>query len=186
MESQLAKMLAGELYYANDLTLVEMRNKARVLFTQYNGTLNEHTAERRAILEVLFGALGPTVDIQPPFFCDYGTHIQLGDNVFMNYNCTILDCALVKIGNNVFFGPSVSLYTAFHPLVASVRNTGSELAAPITIHDNVWLGGNVIVCQGVTIGANTTIGAGSIVTRNIPANVFAAGNPCRVIKELES
>lgn len=177
-------MLAGELYVAGDPVLVNMRNRARALFHAYNATLNEDAPERRKILEELLGSIGNQLDIQPPFFCDYGRHIHLGENVFINYNCTILDCARVTVGKNVFMGPNVSLYTAFHPIVALERIKGPELAAPITIEDNVWIGGNVVVCQGVTIGENSTIGAGSVVTRSIPANVFAAGNPCRVIRNI--
>lgn len=184
MKTELKKMLDGELYMANDLVLLDMRNKARALFMEYNQTLNEQALERGLILKTLLGALGENIDIQPPFFCDYGKHITLGNNVFINYNCTILDCAEIKLGNNVFIGPNVSLYAAYHPIIASERIKGPELASPITIKDNVWLAGNVIVCQGVTIGENTTIGAGSVVTKDIPANVFAAGNPCRVIREL--
>ncbi len=184
--TELEKMLAGQLYLANDHQLVAMRARARALFTDYNQTQNSESQRRNDLLRALLGSSGKTVDIQPPFFCDYGTHIQLGDNVFINYNCTILDCGLVQIGNNVFMGPNVSLYAAYHPIVASERITGLELASPITIGENVWLGGNVVVCQGVTIGENTTIGAGSVVTRSIPANVLAAGNPCRVIREIGS
>ncbi|MGN6647778.1 MAG: sugar O-acetyltransferase [Cytophaga sp.] len=186
MKTELEKMLSGELYLATDPVLLEMRNRARALFMEYNTTLNEQVQERKAILESLLGGLGDNIDIQPPFFCDYGIHIRLGSNVFINYNCTILDCAKVTLGNNVFVGPNVSLYAAYHPVVASERIKGPELASPITIKDNVWLAGNVVVCQGVTIGENTTIGAGSVVTRDIPANVFAAGNPCKVIRHLES
>ncbi len=186
MKTELEKMLAGELYLANDSVLLEMRNRARALFMEYNTTLNEQIQERKAILKSLLSAMGENIDIQPPFFCDYGAHIRLGSNVFINYNCTILDCALVTLGNNVFIGPNVSLYAAYHPVIASERIKGPELAGPITINDNVWLAGNVVICQGVTIGENTTIGAGSVVTRDIPANVFAAGNPCKVIRQLES
>lgn len=186
MKTELEKMLAGELYQAGDPILLNMRNRARALFMEYNTTLNEQQRERSAILKTLIGTMGETIDIQPPFFCDYGKHIHMGTNVFINYNCTMLDCAAITLGNNVFIGPNVSLYTAYHPIIASERIKGPELASPITIKDNVWLGGNVVICQGITIGENTTIGAGSVVTKDIPANVFAAGNPCRVIKHLES
>ena len=182
--NELEKMLAGQLYLASDDLLVAMRNRARTLFMQYNQTLNTDQVTRTKILTTLLGKSGQLIDIQPPFYCDYGTHIHLGENVFINYNCTILDCALVTIGNNVFMGPNVSLYAATHPVIASERIKGPELAQPITIGDNVWLAGNVTICAGVTIGANTTIGAGSVVTRDIPANVLAVGNPCRVIRSL--
>lgn len=174
MKTELEKMLSGELYLANDSVLLAMRNSTRALFMEYNTTLNEQVQERKAILETLLGAIGENIDVQPPFFCDYGAHIRLGSNVFINYNCTILDCALVTLGNNVFIGPNVSLYAAYHPVVASERIKGPELASPITIKDNVWLAGNVVVCQGVTIGENTTIGAGSVVTRDIPGQCFCS------------
>lgn len=184
MRSELEKMLAGELYIANDPELIAMRFKARSLFTKYNQTQAESTIERIEILKDLFGKIGKGIDIQPPFYCDYGSNIYAGDNLFINFNCIILDCAKVTFGNNVFLAPNVQLYAAHHPVIASERIKGPELASPITIGDNVWLGGGVIVCPGVTIGDNTTIGAGSVVTKNIPANVVAAGNPCRIIKTL--
>lgn len=177
-------MLADELYIASDPELVAMRNNARMLFSKYNQTSYEHHEERNNLMAALLGKAGANLDIQAPFFCDYGSHIYTGENVFMNFNCIILDCAEVFLGNNVFFGPNVQVYTAYHPLDASERIKGPELAAPITIKDNVWVGGGAIICKGIVIGENTTIGAGSVVTRDIPANVFAAGNPCRVIREL--
>ncbi|HEY1055070.1 MAG TPA: sugar O-acetyltransferase [Emticicia sp.] len=128
--------------------------------------------------------MGEAIDIQTPFYCDYGSNIFAGENLFINFNCTILDCARVIFGTNVFLAPNVQIYTAYHPIIASERIKGPELASPVTIGDNVWLGGGVIICPGVNIGSNTTIGAGSVVTKNIPANVVAAGNPCRVIREL--
>ncbi|MBF9254640.1 sugar O-acetyltransferase [Pontibacter sp. 172403-2] len=184
MKSELQKMLDGELYDASDVQLVEMRVKARTLATQYNAIPVEHAAARKALLQQLLGKTGTNIDIQTPFYCDYGAHIYAGENLFMNFNCIILDCAEVRIGDNVMMGPNVQLYTATHPLQASERIKGPELAYPITIGNNVWLGGGVIVCPGVTIGNNTTIGSGSVVTKDIPANVFAAGNPCKVIKDL--
>jgi maltose O-acetyltransferase len=185
MKSELEKMLAGEMYMASDIQLTTMRNKARQLFTKYNQTLNENVHERILILDKLIANKGTNIDIQPPFFCDYGSHIKLGSNVFINYNCTILDCAEVVIGNHVFIAPSVHIYTAYHPLRASERNIGLEAALPICIEDNVWIGGNVTICAGVTIGKNSTIGAGSVVTKNIPSNSLAVGNPCKVIRNLQ-
>ena len=184
MKSELQKMLAGELYNASDAQLVEMRVKARTLATQHNAIPVENAGARKALLQQLLGKTGQNIDIQTPYYCDYGAHIYAGENLFMNFNCIILDCAEVRIGDNVMMGPNVQLYTATHPLQASERIKGPELAYPITIGNNVWLGGGVIVCPGVTIGDNTTIGSGSVVTKDIPANVFAAGNPCKVIKEL--
>ena len=184
MKTELEKMLGDELYIATDPQLVAMRDSARRLFSKYNQTSYENLEERRKIMTDLLGKAGTNLDIQAPFFCDYGSHIYTGDNVFMNFNCIILDCAEVHIGNSVMFGPNVQVYTAYHPLLASERIKGPELAAPIHIKDNVWVGGSAIICKGVTIGENTTIGAGSVVTKDIPANVFAAGNPCRVIRNL--
>lgn len=184
MKTELQKMLSGELYNASDAQLVEMRIKARTLTTQYNAIPVENADERKALLQQLLGKIGENIDIQTPFYCDYGCHIYAGENLFMNFNCIILDCAEVRIGDNVMMGPNVQLYTATHPLQATERIKGPELAFPITIGNNVWLGGGAIVCPGVTIGDNTTIGSGSVVTKDIPANVFAAGNPCKVIKEL--
>ena len=184
MKTEKQKMLDGELYMATDPELVQIRSKARQLFTKYNQTSMEQAAERYEILQQLFGATPALIDIQPPFFCDYGENIHIGNNCFINFNCTILDCARVTIGENVMFAPNVQLYAAYHPVIASERIKGPELAAPINIGNNVWLGGGVIVCPGVTIGDNTTIGAGSVVTKDIPANVVAAGNPCRVIREI--
>ena len=184
MATELQKMLDGELYVAADPQLVEMRVKARTLLTEYNTIPFEKTEERQEMIGRMFGKVGRNPDIQAPFYCDYGSHIYAGENLFMNFNCVVLDCAEVRLGNNVQFGPNVQIYTATHPLIAAERIKGPELAYPITIGNNVWLGGGVIVCPGVTIGDNTTIGSGSVVTKDIPANVFAAGNPCRVIKEL--
>lgn len=183
-ESELEKMLTGKLYDASDEVLIKMRGNARRIFTKYNLVPFENGEERREILKELLGGFTGGIDIQTPFYCDYGNNILAGDNLFINFNCIILDCAKVTLGNNVFFAPNVQIYTAYHPVLASERIKGPELAAPITIGNNVWLGGGVIVCPGVTIGDNTTIGAGSVVTKDIPANVVAVGNPCRVIREL--
>lgn len=184
-KTELEKMLAGELYDGGDPLLVSMRLKARKLFTRYNQTDYADVQQRYEILQQLLGNLGTSIDIQAPFYCDYGCYIHAGENVFMNFNCIILDCNHVYLGDNVFFGPNVQVYTAYHPLNAQERVRGPEYAAPISIGNNVWVGGSAIICQGVTIGDNTTIGAGSVVVRDIPANVFAAGNPCRVIRALK-
>lgn len=178
------KMLAGELYLASDPELTQGRQRARRLTRLYNATTEEEEAARLQLLEELFGSVGKGAFIEPPFRCDYGDNIQAGERFYVNFGCVILDCAPVRIGDDVKFGPSVQLYAAYHPIDALTRIAGPELAAPITIGARVWLGGGVIVCPGVTIGANTTIGAGSVVTKDIPANVIAVGNPCRVIREL--
>ena len=183
MKTELQKMLDGELYDASDAQLTAMRARARQLLFQYNQLTAASRESKMAILQQLLGR-SLNANIEPPFYCDYGRHILAGENFYMNFNCVILDCARVTIGNNVQFGPSVQVYTAYHPLKASERIKGPELAAPIVIGDNVWIGGGAIICPNVTIGQNTTIGAGSVVTRSIPEGVFAAGNPCRVIKTI--
>jgi maltose O-acetyltransferase len=183
MRTELQKMLAGELYDASDTVLVEMRVEARVLLARFNGLMAGAVGERKLVLEQLLGRCS-SIDIQPPFYCDYGRHLLTGANCFMNFNCVILDCSWVRIGDNVQLGPAVQVYTAYHPLVAAERIKGPELASPVGIGDNVWIGGGAIICPGVTIGNDTTIGAGSVVTRSIPDGVFAAGNPCRVIRKI--
>ena len=177
------KMLSNELYLATDEELVAMQLEAERLMQRLNlDRLSE--VERQSVISNLFGSIGINCSLRPPFYCDYGCHIFAGDNLIVNFDCTILDCNEVHIGNNVLFAPKVQIYTAYHPIDPKVRLTGRELAASVKIGDNVWLGGGVIVCPGVTIGSNTTIGAGSVVTKNIPDNVVAVGNPCRVIKSV--
>jgi len=183
MQTERDKMLAGELYDPLDAELVVARNRARDLCQELNATREEQQAERRRILAELFGAAGDSVWMQPPFFCDYGTNIRLGERVFFNFNCVVLDVCAVAIGDYTLFGPAVQIYTAMHPLNAELRRK-QEFAKPITIGSDVWVGGGAIICPGVTIGSKTVIGAGSVVTRSIPEGVFAAGNPCRVIREI--
>lgn len=178
------KMLAGELYLASNEELLAQRLKARRLARLYNATIETEDAQRREILSQLFGVIGDSISIEPPFQCDYGSNIFVGNNFYANFGCILLDCARIEIGDNVLLAPNVQLYTAHHPTDPKLRLTGKELASPITIGHNVWLGGGVIVCPNVRIGDNTTIGAGSVVTKDIPANVIAVGNPCRVIRHL--
>ncbi|MDO8682266.1 MAG: sugar O-acetyltransferase [Armatimonadota bacterium] len=178
-------MFAGELYLASDPELVIERKNARRLTRLFNQTTEEEEDKRKEILHELFGKLGPNVEIEPPFYCDYGKYTFAGDHLYMNFGCVILDCNEVHIGDHVMFAPYVQICAAYHPTDAKIRTSGPELAAPIHIGNNVWLGAGVIVCPGVTIGDNTTIGAGSVVVKDIPANVVAAGNPCRVIKSLK-
>lgn len=175
------KMLTGELYDAMDTELVADRQRTRALLKQLNATLDVDGPDRAALLKALFGA-DTDVAIQPPFYCDYGDNIKLGRGVFVNFNCVILDVARVTIGDRVLMGPNVQIYAATHPLQASVRRQGLEAGKPVNIGDDVWIGGGAIICPGVTIGARSVIGAGSVVTRDIPADVFAAGNPSRVIR----
>lgn len=180
------KMLANEPYIAIDPELESMSQKAQNLLHTFNLLRPDESDKRRAIIQALFGAVGQVFEVKPPFRCDYGCHIYAKENLYINYDCIILDCNQVFIGNNVLLAPKVQIYTAYHPLDAETRRSGWEMAAPITIGDDVWVGGGTIICPGVTIGNNTTIGAGSVVTKDIPANVVAAGNPCRVIRNLKS
>jgi maltose O-acetyltransferase len=179
------KMLNNELYLATDRELVAMSLKASQILYAFNFSQPHEIDKRKALILSLFGQIGTNFAIKPPFYCDYGCHIFAGDNLFINYDCTILDCNTVHLGNNVLIAPKVQIYTAYHPLEPKVRLSGKELAAPIKIGDNVWIGGGVIICPGVSIGSNVTIGAGSIVTKDIPNNIVAAGNPCRVIRQIE-
>ena len=178
-------MLAGELYLVADPVLVAERHRARRLTRQYNSTTEEETETRSQILLELFGAAGPTIEIEPPFYCDYGSNIYAGDGFYMNFGGVILDCNPVHIGEKVLCGPSVHIYTATHPTDPETRLSGLELAVPVRIGNNVWIGGGAIICPGVTIGEHTTIAAGSVVVKDIPARVVAGGNPCRVIRQLE-
>ncbi|MBD2299475.1 sugar O-acetyltransferase [Nostoc sp. FACHB-87] len=178
------KMLAGELYIAEDPELVAENRRASQLLQRYNSSIPEQQEQRQQILQELFAKVGEKTTIVPPFHCDYGSNIYAGDKLYMNYGCVILDCNIVEIGNNVLCAPYVQIYTAYHPVEPEIRLTGQELAAPVKIGNNVWIGGNAIICPGVTIGDNTTIGAGSVVVKDIPANVVAAGNPCRIIRYL--
>lgn len=177
------RMLSGKLYIATDEELVAARSAARRLTSRYNAT-DEDWAERRAILQELLGGMGEDVYIEPTFRCDYGSNIHLGDRVFANFDCVILDVAEVRIGNDVLLGPRVCIYAAGHPTDAGVRAAGLEFGRPVTIADKVWVGGNCILSPGVSVGEGSIIGAGSVVTRDIPAGVLAAGAPCRVIREL--
>ena len=182
-ETEYQKMLAGQLYNAGDEELMQMRVKARALTELYNQT-DYNLTIRTPMLQKMLAKTGANIDIQTPFYCDYGCHISVGNNFFANFNCVFLDCNYINIGDNVFLGPNVQIYAASHPLQAAERIKGPELALPVNIGNNVWIGGGSIICPGVTIGENTTIGAGSVVVKDIPANVLAAGNPCRVIRDL--
>ena len=174
-------MLAGELYDALDAELVAARGRARDLCQALNATREAEQAERRSILRELFGKGGDSVWMQPPFFCDYGTNIELGERVFFNFNCVVLDVCRVRIGSFTLFGPAVQIYTPMHPMDAA-RRRKQEYGKPVEIGDDVWVGGGAIILPGVRIGARAVIGAGSVVTRDVPEGMFAAGNPCRVIR----
>ncbi|MGM9987966.1 MAG: sugar O-acetyltransferase [Bacillaceae bacterium] len=184
MKSEKQKMLDGDLYLAFGEELFNERQHAKRVTFKYNNLDPDAIEERNALLRGLFGSTGKNFFIEPPFRCDYGYNIHWGENSYANYNCTILDCAKVTIGDNVLIAPNVNIFTAGHPVSVEERVTGYEYAYPITIGDNVWIGGNVTINPGVTIGENTIIGSGSVVTKDIPANVIAAGVPCRVIRPM--
>jgi maltose O-acetyltransferase len=184
MKTEKEKMVSGEMYNASDPALVLERRRARDLLKELNESRDEQRDRRAEILRQLLGRVGSNAWIEPPFYCDYGPNIFLGDNVYFNFNCVVLDPAKVEIGSNVLFGPNVQVYTATHPLDAEQRRNGLEFAKEIKIGSDVWIGGGAIICPGVTIGACSVIGAGSVVTRDVPERVFAAGNPCRVIRQL--
>lgn len=179
------KMLAGELYDPLDAELVADRTRARDLCQQLNATRDADAAGRRRILCELFRRGGDTVWMQPPFYCDYGTNIELGERVFFNFNCVVLDVCAVRIGSFTLLGPAVQVYTAMHPMNAQLRRS-QEFAKPVEIGSDVWVGGGAIILPGVRIGSQAVIGAGSVVTRDVPERVFAAGNPCRVVREIEA
>lgn len=183
MPTERDKMLAGELYDPLDAELVRMRERARDLCFELNGTRERDAEQRRRVLTELFAAGGDDVWVMPPFFCDYGSHIRLGRKCFFNFNCVVLDVCEVTVGDHTLFGPAVQVYTATHPMDPVLRRT-QESGKPVSIGADVWVGGGAIICPGVTVGDRTVIGAGSVVTRSIPAGVFAAGNPCRVVREL--
>jgi maltose O-acetyltransferase len=183
MRSERDKMLAGELYDPLDPQLVRARERARDLCQDLNASREGDQETRRRIVKEIFGTGGDSVWMQPPFFCDYGSNILLGERVFFNFNCVVLDVCVVRVGDFTLFGPAVQIYTATHPMDAVLRRT-QESGKPVEIGSDVWVGGGAIICPGVKIGSKTVIGAGSIVTRDIPDGVFAAGNPCRVIREI--
>jgi len=183
MSSERQKMLAGEMYDPLDPELVAAREHARDLCQALNATREAHQDERRRILRELFGRGGDTVWMQPPFFCDYGSNIELGERVFFNFNCIVLDVCHVRIGDFSLFGPAVQIYTPMHPLDAEQRRQ-KEFGKPVAIGSDVWVGGGAIILPGVRIGSRAVIGAGSVVTRDVPEGVFAAGNPCRVIRDI--
>src|SRR5215469_1745144 len=183
MRSEREKMHAGELYNALDAELVAARTRARDLCQELNASREADHEMRRTICTRLFGKGGQTVRCQPPFYCDYGYNIELGEQVFFNFNCVVLDVCRVTIGDYSLFGPAVQILTPVHPLNAALRRK-QEYGKPIEIGSDVWVGGGALILPGVRIGSRSVIGAGSVVTRDVPDGVFAAGNPCRVIREI--
>ena len=185
METEKQKARTGKLYDANyDTELIAERAACKELCYDYNRLRPTQTDEKKRILSELLGKTGENFQIEPPFYCDYGYNIEIGENFYANVDCVILDGAKVTFGNNVFIAPNCGFYTAGHPLDVAQRNQGLEYAYPITIGNNVWIGAQACILPGVTIGDNTVIGTGSVVTKDIPANVVAAGNPCQVIRKI--
>jgi maltose O-acetyltransferase len=183
LRTEKEKMLAGESYNWDDPELEAERQKAKELIWRYNQT--EAEPERRTILQQMLGGIGQNSTIWPPFYCSYGKNTYLGDHVFLSYMCTILDNNEVQIGNHVMIGLAVQIYTAAHDIQAEARNQGWEVAKPIVIEENVWIGGGAILLPGVKIGRNAVVGAGAVVSRNVAADTVVAGNPARVIREIE-
>ena len=183
-EREWNKMLSGEVYDAVNPRFIEMLMTTRDKLWEFNNLRPYEMDKRKDILRGLLGSHGKNFHVNQPFRCDYGCNIHIGENFFANFNLTILDEAEVRIGDNCFIGPNVSIFTACHPLDAASRDTGVEWAEPVTIGDSVWIGGNATILPGVTIGDNVVIGAGSVVTRNIPSGVVVGGNPARIIKKV--
>jgi maltose O-acetyltransferase len=176
-------MLAGELYDAQDAALLQDRDRARDLCQALNATREGDRIVRRNLLQQLFAAGGETVVVQPPFFCDYGTNIILGERVFFNFNCTLLDVCRITVGDYCQFGSGVQILTPLHPLNAQLRRQ-QEYGAPVSIGEDVWVGSGALILPGVTIGPRTVIGAGSVVSRDLPNDVLAVGNPCRIVRSI--
>lgn len=182
--NQKERMLSGLPYKAWLDNLEEEREACKAMIYEFNQLRPEERDRIPEILKRLFGKTGEEIWIEPPFHCDYGWNIEAGENFYANYGTTILDVGKVTFGDNVMLAPNVSIYTAGHPLHPLSRNSGYEYGLPISIGNNVWIGGNVVILPGITIGDNAVIGAGSVVTKDIPANVIAAGNPCRILRKI--
>ena len=181
------KMISGELYFAGDPELTEMRKSARSLLDQINESVSDiREGERLTLCKKLFGALGAHLWLQPPFYCDYGKNICLGDSVYFNFNCILLDVAPVSIGSFTLLGPNVQIYTAGHPLEWQPRKDGLEFGKAVTIGEHVWIGGSAVICPGVTIGDRSVIAAGAVVTTDVPSDVLVGGVPAKILKKLGS
>ncbi|MGM9934990.1 MAG: sugar O-acetyltransferase [Clostridium sp.] len=182
--NQKERMLKGLPYKAWLDGLSEERMEAKLKIYEYNMCRPDKKEKMTKLIKSILGKTGQEIHIEQPFHCDYGTNIEVGENFYSNYNCIMLDVGKITIGKNVMFAPNVSIYTAGHPVHPDSRNSGYEYGMPVTIGDNVWIGGSVVINPGVTIGNNVVIGSGSVVTKDIPDNVIAVGNPCRIIREI--
>lgn len=186
MSSEKEKMLSGELYDPTDPTLVADRNRVRNLTRRYKETKPDDHTNRQALIDELFGSVGDECQMEPPFRCDYGYNIHIGENFYANFDCVILDAGRVEIGRNCMIAPGAHIYTATHPLDAAERIKGLEYAKPVTVGDNVWIGGQAVINPGVTVGDDTVIGSGAVVTEDVPSGVVVQGNPATVVKELDA
>ena len=185
MKTEKEKMLAGELYFASDLELKKERENARRLTRLFNETLENEHSERTRLLKELFGSTGKDLNIEPSLRCDYGSNIHVGENFHANFDCVFLDVCEIRIGDNCMVAPGVHIYTATHPLDPMERISGAEYGKPVTIGDNVWIGGRAVINPGITIGNNVVIASGAIVTKDVPDNVVVGGNPAKIIKEID-
>ncbi|GEB76840.1 maltose acetyltransferase domain-containing protein [Sporolactobacillus inulinus] len=185
MTSEKQKMIAGALYNAMDQELKTDRLNARKLTRLFNHTTETDQKKRTSLLKRLFGSTGEKLYIEPTFRCDYGYNIHVGEHFYANFDCLFLDICPIHIGDHCMFGPGVHIYTAAHPLNAALRISGVEFGKPVTIGNNVWIGGRAVINPGVTIGNNVVIGSGSVVTKDVPDNVAIGGNPARIIKTIE-
>ena len=185
MKTEKEKMLQGELYNPADPQLVKERENARKLTRLYNETSETEHEKRKGLLKELFGSTGENIGIEPSFRCDYGSNIHVGENFFANFDCVILDVCEVRIGENCLLAPGVHIYTATHPIDPVERNAGTEYGKPVTIGNNVWIGGRAVINPGITIGDNVVIASGAVVTKDVPANVVVGGNPAKVLKQME-
>ncbi|MDN7245280.1 maltose acetyltransferase domain-containing protein [Planococcus shenhongbingii] len=185
MRSEKEKMLLGALYDATDPELLSDRLQARRLVRLFNQSLEADANRRTGLLKELFGSTGNKLEVEPVFHCDYGYNIHVGENFYANFDCVLLDVCEIRIGANCMMGPGVHIYTATHSLNAKERNAGLEFGKPVAIGANVWIGGRAVINPGITIGDNTVIASGAVVTKDVPAGVFVGGNPARVIKQLE-
>jgi maltose O-acetyltransferase len=185
MPSEKEKMLNGELYDAEDPELVAERERARELLRAYNATTEAESDRRDALLADLFGSVGESTHVEPPFRCDYGYNIHVGANFYANFDCAFLDVREIRFGENCFLGPGVHAYAATHPIDAAERVNGPEYGKPVTVGDDVWIGGRAVLNPGVTVGDRAVIGAGAVVTEDVPADVVVQGNPAEVVKRLD-